>query len=81
MFSRPVFVYRKLSREGFMGIPLSTKVKDGTWYAKITFQNKEHVACLAQARIFSVSRMYEKMGELDDKDVEKIKSGFLRLYS
>ena len=81
MFSRPVFVHKKLSRDGFMGIPLSTQIKEGTWYIKITFQDKEHSANLAQARTFSASRLYNKMGELDRDDVEKIKSGFLRLYS
>ncbi len=81
MFSRPVFVYKKLSREGFMCVPLSTKTKEGSWFIKITFQGKEQVANIAQARVISSSRMYEKLGELDEKDVEKIKSGFLRLYS
>ena len=81
MFSRPVLVYKKLSRQGFMAVPLSTQIKDGTWYVKITFQGKVHSANIAQARVVSVQRMYQKMGELDEADREKIKSGFLRLYS
>lgn len=81
MFSRPALVYKKLSREGFMAIPLSTKIKKGSWYIEITFQSKKHSANISQARILSTSRMYKKMGELDEKDFQKIKSGFLRLYS
>jgi mRNA interferase MazF len=80
-FSRPIFVYKKLSREGFLGIPLSTKTKKGSWYVKISFQEKEIVANLAQLRVLSTARMLEKMGTLDETDGEKIKSGFLRLYS
>ena len=79
-FSRPVFVYRKLSRNGFLGIPLSTKLKDGSWYVRVTFK-KEICANLAQVKVFSSSRMYTKMGELDEIDAEKIKAGFLQLYS
>jgi mRNA interferase MazF len=80
-FSRPVFVYRKLSRNGFLGIPLTTKLKQGTWFVQINFQEKEIVANLAQTRVFSTSRMLNKMGTLDEVDADKIKSGFLRLYS
>jgi len=81
MFSRPVFVYRKLSKEGFLGIPLSTKAKQGSWYAEISFKGERVVANLAQVRVFSSHRMYEKMGSLDDNDIKKIKTGFFRLYS
>jgi mRNA interferase MazF len=81
MFSRPVYVYKKLSREGFLGIPLSTSKREGTWYVEIIFKEKTSVLNLAQARVCSASRMYEKMGAVEDKDSEKIKNGFLRLYS
>ena len=80
MFSRPVFVYKKLSKDGFFGVPLSTQIKEGTWYVSVTFQNKEIIANLAQARVLSSSRMYEKIGALDDIDTEKIKTAFSRLY-
>ena len=80
-FSRPVYIYKKLSAKGFFAIPLSTISKTGTWYVEITFQGKEVVANLAQCRVLSYLRMYEKMGTLDEADVIKIKSGFLRLYS
>lgn len=80
-FSRPVYVYKKLSKNGFFGIPLSTSEKIGTWYVEITFQEKRALANLAQCRVFSYQRMYEKMGALDEADILKIKNGFLRLYS
>ena len=59
-FSRPVFVYKKLSKGGFLGIPLSTQIKTGTWYVKIDFKGQKNIANLAQVRVFSSSRMYEK---------------------
>ncbi len=80
-FSRPVYIYKKLSRDGFFGIPLSTSAKIGSWYIEISFQEQKVVANLAQCRVFSHLRMYEKMGALEESDILKIKDGFLRLYS
>ncbi len=80
-FSRPVYIYKKLSRNGFLGIPLSTATKIGSWYVEISFQEKKTIANLAQCRVMSCLRMYEKMGYLDKDDILKIKSGFIRLYS
>jgi mRNA interferase MazF len=80
-FSRPVYIYKKLSANGFLGIPLSTALKVGTWYSEITFQERKILANLAQCRVFSYLRMYEKMGTLDETDILKIKNEFLRLYS
>lgn len=79
-FTRPVLVYKKLSREGFLGIPLSTKIKDGSWYVSFLFQEKETCANLGQVRVFSTARITEKIGTLDECIVNKIKNGFLRLY-
>jgi mRNA interferase MazF len=80
-FSRPVFVYRKLSKNGFLGVPLTTKRKQGTWFVQVTFQEKKITANVAQVRVYSASRMLNKMGTLDEVDADTIKSGFLRLYS
>ena len=81
MFSRPIYVYKKFSKNGFLGIPLSTQNKTGSWYVDISFQGQKSIVNLSQIRAFSSSRLYEKMGALDDNDRAKIKNGFLRLYS
>lgn len=81
VFSRPVFVYKKLSKDGFLGIPLSTQIKKGSWYVEIFFQEQKHVVTLSQIRVLSSFRMYDIMGSVEEKDITKIKNGFLRLYS
>jgi mRNA interferase MazF len=80
MFSRPVFIYKKLSKDGFLGVPLSTQEKNGSWYVSVSFKEEMIFANLAQIRVLSSSRLYEKVGALDDSDVEKIKTAFSRLY-
>lgn len=81
LFSRPVFVYKKLSKDGFLGIPFSTQSKKGSWFIQVSFKGENNIANLSQIRVFSSYRMYEIMGSLDDNDIKKIKNGFLRLYS
>ncbi len=79
-FSRPVFVAKKLSRLGFMGIPLTSKQKAGSWFVNFDFQGKPQTAVLSQARVMSTSRLLSRMGCLDDNDTAKIKSAFVELY-
>ncbi len=80
-FLRPILIYRKLSKDGFLGVPLSTKIKKGSWYVDIVFHEQTHSANLSQIRVLSSYRLYKKMCELDDGDYKKVKDGFLRLYS
>ena len=79
-FARPVIVLRKLSKYGFMGIPLTSQAHDGNWYVPFIFKGRQEYAVLAQARVFSVSRLYKKMGSLSDPDLEIIKEGFRKLF-
>lgn len=79
-FSRPVLVLRKLSRFGFMGVPLTSQKHQGTWYVPFEFKNREQIAVLAQARVLSVFRLYKKMGTVPDSDLELVRDGFRKLY-
>ena len=79
-FSRPAIIYKKLSNEGFLAIPLSTKIKIGTWYVPIEHREVECVALLSQVRVLSSKRLLERHGELTQKDIESVKNGFYLLY-
>lgn len=79
-FSRPVLVFKKLSHLGFMGIPLSTQKHRGSWYVDFRFQNREVYAALSQAKVFSTARLYNRLGQIAEDDMEKIKNGFSKLY-
>ncbi len=79
-FSRPVLIFKKLSNDGFLGMPLSTKIKIGTWYVAIIHRSIDCVVMLSQIRVISSKRLLEKYGELNQKDIAKIKDGFYKLY-
>ena len=63
-----------------MGIPMTSQPHTGSWYVKIRFQDKEVYASLAQARVFSTSRLYDRMGQIDETDMSKVITGFKNLY-
>ena len=79
-FTRPVLVFKKLSQDGFLSIPMSTQIKTGTWYVAVKQNNKDIVVVLSQMRVLSTNRLYSKIGELDDADCKKVVDGFTRLY-
>ena len=79
-FLRPVLVLKKLSKFGFMGIPLTSQPHDGSWYVPFIFKDKKQNAVLAQARVLSVHRLRRKMGAVPNSDLELVRGGFRRLY-
>lgn len=72
-FQRPVLVLKKLSVENFIGIPLSSKKKEGTWFCEITVHGEKRYALLYQIRMFSANRFQRRLASLDDADFKKVK--------
>ena len=79
-FSRPVVIMKKLSEDGFMGVPLTSQEKTGSWYAEFEFLGKKEYAAICQARVLSVSRLYSKIGQIPKTDLDKVKRAFCSLY-
>lgn len=79
-FSRPVLIMKKLSKTGFMGIPLTSQEKTGSWYAKIDFLDRKQYAAVCQARVMSTSRLYGKLGQIPKSDLDIVKKAFIELY-
>ena len=67
---------KKLSRQGFMGVPLTSQEKTGSWYAKFEFLGKSEYAAVCQARVMSVSRLHSKLGHIPESDLEIVKKAF-----
>ncbi len=80
LFTRPVLIFKKLSKEFFLVVPLTTQHHMGSWYVNYTHAGKSITACLQQVRTIDYRRFYSKLGVLDDSDFEKIKIGFRTLY-
>ncbi len=72
-YQRPVLVLRKLSGNNFIGIPLSTKEKVGTWFIDVTIHGEKRYALLYQIRMFNTNRFQRRLAALDDLDFKRVK--------
>ena len=79
-FSRPILIYKKLGRQGFLAIPLTTQSHIGSWNVEFEFKNKTSRAVLSQIKVMSVSRLYKYLGRISESDFKLIKIAFKRLY-
>lgn len=80
-FTRPVFVFKKYDRYSFLGLPLTTRQKKGSWYAGIHFKEVPQNVVLVQGRAFDYRRLKEKLGELPNTEVEAIHTAYFSLHN
>lgn len=80
-FTRPVIIYRKLSRNLYCVIPTTTQPREGSWFIPFTQRGKKSIACLHQIRTIDYRRLWSKIGELDGSDFRRVKNGFKGLYT
>jgi mRNA interferase MazF len=73
-FRRPVLVLKKLSSTTFIWIPLSSKIKTGTWFSHYTQHWEKLTALLYQIRMFDNIRFQRKIWEIDESDFREIKN-------
>ena len=74
LFLRPVLVYRKLSSTSFIGIPLTSKQKEGNYYFTFRYTDKTlSTACLNQIRTFDIKRAEYYDGYIKLSDYSKLR--------
>lgn len=73
IFSRPVLVLRKYSKNIFLGIPLSTKLKEGSFFFEFSLNNERSNALLVQARVYDAKRLENKIGMIGVEEFEQLK--------
>lgn len=73
VFGRPVLVLKKLSSKNYIGVPLSTKRKTGTWFVDVRVHGEVVSALLYQVRMFSVNRFQRRLTTLDVDDFSLVK--------
>ncbi|PIR90868.1 hypothetical protein COU03_03790 [bacterium (Candidatus Gribaldobacteria) CG10_big_fil_rev_8_21_14_0_10_41_12] len=80
IFTRPVLIFKKLTSNSFLGLPLTSQEKTGTWYVKIKQGGKTNWVILNQARILDKKRLTNRIGTIDDTDFQKVKQNFLDFF-
>lgn len=80
-FLRPVLIFRKFSKDSFLGIPLSSQIKDDMFHFQFTPINKLKInsAILSQIKLFSSKRIHDKMGKISNEDFGNLKEKLKKL--
>jgi mRNA interferase MazF len=74
-FQRPVLVVKKYTNDIFLGIPLSTTLREGSFYFQFSFiSDKISTALLVQHKLFSQKRLIKKMGMINNNDYLELKT-------
>ena len=78
-FLRPVIVYKKFSKNVFLGIPLTRRIKEGIFYNGFNFQNRKSNAILSQIRLFDSKRLSYSIGRMSNGDYKQLKEKLIEL--
>lgn len=62
LYSRPVLIVRKFNQYLFLGVPLTTKIKENLYYHLIHFQGRQQCVMLSQLRLWEGRRLTRKLG-------------------
>ena len=76
-FARPVIIIRKLTHDLFIGIPLTSTIKDNDYFYSFEYTNKsngltKNSAMILQFRTFSIKRLLNKTGVISKEDFEVV---------
>jgi len=78
-FERPIIVLRKFSSDMLLAVPTTTKLKDGSWFHRFSFDGKERRAVMAQIRTLSSRRLIRKMGNMTTEDFIALRDAIINL--
>lgn len=78
-YTRPVLIINAEIGEGFIGIPLTSKLKNGKYSCIIRFNDKLGTALVSQIRNFDKRRLTKKIGRVVERDYTKVLDYLLSL--
>lgn len=80
-FLRPVVVLKKFSKHLFLGIPLSSKVKDNFFFHTVHFKGRENSALLLQSKTFDSKRIHYRLATLSQNEFKKLVEKFCEVVT
>ncbi|MFH1745404.1 MAG: type II toxin-antitoxin system PemK/MazF family toxin [bacterium] len=75
-FERPILIIKKFNQDIFLGLPMTSAQKEGVYYQKIQYENRDYTIVLSQIRLFDRKRLQRKIRILPKKEFEVIKECF-----
>lgn len=83
-FNRPVLVVRKFNRHIFLGVPVTTQMKNNPFYFPIDFMGKENkprerCIMLSHLRLYDSKRLHDKMGKLSHEQFTNVQTALSKM--
>ncbi|NOQ29798.1 MAG: sulfate adenylyltransferase subunit CysN [Helicobacteraceae bacterium] len=79
-FLRPVLVYKKFNSRTFLGIPLSSKEKSGSYYFSFNYtKDTISTANFSQMKTFDIKRVKYRSGYIKAPEFEKLSKKLIKL--
>ncbi len=79
LFLRPVLVYKKLTNTTFLGIPLTSQNKEGSYFFEFSYKkNKRSVALLHQMRVYDIRRSEYLSGKINKNTKKNLEAKLLK---
>jgi mRNA interferase MazF len=78
-FRRPVIVFVKLDSRSFLGIPLTSQTKRGSWYFPLRKSVFGSTAIMAQTRYLDSKRLDKRIGSMSQEEFESLRKAFVEL--
>jgi mRNA-degrading endonuclease toxin of MazEF toxin-antitoxin module len=79
-FLRPCLVVKKISKQTFYAVPLTSKTKTGSWYLPSDIKGKQGSYILSQMRIMDAKRLKYFVETISEKEFEEVKLGFVNYF-
>lgn len=74
VFSRPVLIVKGFSRNLVWAVPLTSVKKQGKHYHSFMLNNGVSIAILSQLKALDVRRFTERVGVIDEKSFQQLRS-------
>jgi mRNA interferase MazF len=71
-FERPVLIVKKFNQDIFLGLPLTTAIKEGKYYYETTHEDRHYSVVLSQMRLLDKKRLQRKIRVLPEGEFEEI---------
>ncbi len=79
-FCRPVLILKKISKDVFFGVPISTKLHENIYRYTFLFLEGKSVAVLSQLRSFDKKRCIRYIGKISEKELSNIKKRLMYIF-
>ena len=79
-FIRPVLIFKRFNENIFLGIPLTSKKKEGSWYVPVVYGRREGWVILNQMKAMDRSRLIKRIGTLGADTFGNVYDAFWDLY-